>query len=102
MMFANGRDESEKIIKPSLSLPMINSATSIFAGCSIFAFMGHIAHVLDKPIDEIVEGGIDLAFIVYPGMLTLMPWGNFFSVLFFLMLITVGIDSIFAGYDYVM
>jgi len=102
VMFASHRDESEPIRSSSFWIPVINSGTSLFAGFTIFSFIGHIAHKLDQPIEDIVEQGFSLAFVAYPGMLSLMPWPNVFSVLFFVMMVTVGIDSIFSFADYLI
>ena len=57
---------------------------------------------MNMPISEISDGGLDLAFIAYPGLLTMLPWANFWSVCFFVMLITIGIDSIFGAYEFGM
>ena len=50
-------------------------------------------------IKDISDGGIDLAFIAYPGMLATLTWPNLWSILFFIMLIFIGIDSVFATID---
>ena len=47
------------------------------------------------PIDQLVEAGTGLAFVIYPEVLAQMPVGPLFSILFFLMLFTLGIDSEF-------
>lgn len=54
------------------------------------------------PISEISDGGLDLAFIAYPGMMTLLDMENLWSIIFFVMLITVGLDSIFGFYDFTL
>ena len=49
---------------------------------------------------EIDIKGIELAFVAYPAMLTMLPGSNIWSILFFFMLILVGLDSIFGIYDF--
>ena len=43
---------------------------------------------------------MDLAFVAYPGLLNKLAWSNFFSVIFFLMLVTLGVDSVFGNFDF--
>jgi len=102
ILFASARDKNEPIKTASLSVPLINSATSIFASLTIFSFLGYVSNELGIPIEEISQGGMDLAFIAYPGMMTLLPWPNMWSIFFFVMLITVGIDSIFGLMDFIL
>ena len=51
------------------------------------------------PVDEVVKSGPGLAFIAYPEALSLLPAAPFFSILFFIMLVLLGLDSQFAMVD---
>lgn len=79
---------------------MANSATSFYASITIFTFLGHVSYTLDKPIDQISDQGMDLAFVAYPGLLAKMGGANFWALIFFLMLVTLGIDSSFGMFDF--
>ena len=68
----------------------------------LFSFLGHISETLGISIDDIQIEGIQLAFVAYPAMLSMLPGSNIWAVIFFLMLIIIGIDTIFATFDFVM
>uniref|UniRef100_A0A3Q2DYN2 Transporter n=1 Tax=Cyprinodon variegatus TaxID=28743 RepID=A0A3Q2DYN2_CYPVA len=78
-----------------LLLCCLNSATSIFAGFAVFSVIGFMAHDLNIPISEVTASGPGLAFIVYPKALSLLPGSSFWAVLFFLMVLFLGLDSQF-------
>ncbi|XP_038630779.1 sodium- and chloride-dependent neutral and basic amino acid transporter B(0+)-like isoform X2 [Scyliorhinus canicula] len=78
---------------------VVNCATSVFAGFTIFSVLGHMAHIQDKPVSEVVQSGFSLAFIAYPEALAQLPWAPLWSSLFFFMLITLGLDTQFAGLE---
>ncbi|XP_059507278.1 sodium- and chloride-dependent neutral and basic amino acid transporter B(0+)-like [Stegostoma tigrinum] len=81
---------------------VVNCATSVFAGFVIFSNLGHMAHVQNKPVSEVAQSGLGLAFITYPEALVQLPWANLWSILFFFMLITLGLDTLFAGFGTVI
>uniref|UniRef100_A0A3Q1K462 Transporter n=1 Tax=Anabas testudineus TaxID=64144 RepID=A0A3Q1K462_ANATE len=77
-----------------VALCCLNSATSIFAGFAVFSVLGFMAQDLGISMDE-VAASPGLAFIAYPKALSLLPWSSFWAVLFFLMVIFLGLDSQF-------
>ncbi|XP_053506065.1 sodium- and chloride-dependent GABA transporter 2 isoform X2 [Ictalurus furcatus] len=81
--------------KDCIALCALNSGTSIFAGFAVFSIMGYMAHELSLPMEDIVKSGPGLAFIAYPKALSLLPGPHFWSVLFFLMVLFLGLDSQF-------
>ncbi|KAL0963035.1 hypothetical protein UPYG_G00348760 [Umbra pygmaea] len=81
--------------KDCVALCILNSGTSIFAGFAVFSVLGFMAHSLNVHIDTVVEGGPGLIFVAYPKAVTLLPGAQFWAVLFFLMVIFLGLDSQF-------
>ncbi|XP_013175474.1 PREDICTED: sodium- and chloride-dependent glycine transporter 1-like [Papilio xuthus] len=80
----------------SLIVAVSNIATSFFAGLVIFSVIGFLAHELNVGVDRVVDQGAGLAFIVYPEVVTRLPVSPLWSILFFVMLLTLGLDSQFA------
>ncbi|XP_071147754.1 sodium- and chloride-dependent glycine transporter 1-like [Mytilus edulis] len=74
-------------------LLVLDGLTSFFAGCVIFVTLGFMAKQSGVHIDDVVEQGPGIAFMVYPEALASLPLPQLWSVLFFLTLFTVGLDS---------
>ncbi|XP_030630095.1 sodium- and chloride-dependent betaine transporter-like [Chanos chanos] len=81
--------------KDCIGLCVLNSSTSIFAGFAVFSVLGFMSHELGVSMEEISSSGIGLAFIVYPKALAMLPGAQFWAVLFFLMILFLGLDSQF-------
>eukprot|EP00356_Strombidium_inclinatum_P011958 CAMPEP_0170496984 /NCGR_PEP_ID=MMETSP0208-20121228/23369_1 /TAXON_ID=197538 /ORGANISM="Strombidium inclinatum, Strain S3" /LENGTH=246 /DNA_ID=CAMNT_0010773661 /DNA_START=802 /DNA_END=1542 /DNA_ORIENTATION=- len=72
------------------------------AALSIYAFLGHVSVKSGIPVKDLSTGSLDLAFVAYPGFMNTLTMSNFWAVMFFLMLLLVGVDSIFGLMDYVI
>jgi neurotransmitter:Na+ symporter, NSS family len=94
--YASFNKETQDITGDAYITSLVNSAISIFAGFVVFAVLGYMASATGVGIQEVVASGPGLAFVVFPQALSLMPFAWFFSALFFLMLLTLGIDSAFS------
>lgn len=59
----------------------------------------YMAHIQGKSIHEVGSEGPGLVFVVYPQAIAMMSGSVFWSIIFFLMLITLGLDSTFGGLE---
>ena len=76
---------------------LANCGTSFFAGFVVFSMLGYLAQVQGVPIDEVAEKSTGLAFVTFPTAISQLPALNaLFGVIFFVALLTLGIDSAFA------
>ncbi|WAR13442.1 SC6A2-like protein [Mya arenaria] len=77
----------------------VNSFTSIFSGFVVFSYLGYMADRQQKGIDEVAQEGPGLVFIVYPEAIATLPGSSAWAIIFFIMLITLGMDSAFGGLE---
>ncbi|XP_062602139.1 uncharacterized protein LOC134263777 isoform X2 [Saccostrea cucullata] len=68
---------------------------SLLAGFSVFAMMGVLSNELDTDIEKVITSGIGLTFIVNPAAMSYFPVAPLWSILFFLMIIMLGLSTQF-------
>ena len=78
-----------------------NCATSFLAGFVVFSVLGFLATKTNTSVDKVVSGGLGLAFITYPTAIVKLGelgafWPPVVAVLFFITLLSLGIDSQFS------
>ncbi|MFG3404688.1 sodium-dependent transporter [Streptomyces sp. NPDC048142] len=71
-----------------------NSSFEILAGIGVFATLGYLATASGAGVDEVVGAGIGLAFVAFPAVISEMPLGSLFGVLFFSSLVIAGLSSL--------
>jgi len=72
---------------------LANCGTSFFAGFAVFSVLGFAAQALGVSVPEVTKGGLHLAFITYPRIISMLPAAPVLGVLFFILLVTLAIDS---------
>lgn len=80
-------------LRDAIIIPLANCITSFFAGFVIFAYMGYLSHVTGQDIDNIIQAGQGLAYVVYPYAVTTIPAAPVWAIMFFFMMVLLGIDS---------
>jgi NSS family neurotransmitter:Na+ symporter len=86
-----------EITNSALITGLANCGTSFFAGFVVFSMLGYLAQVQGLPVPDVTESGTGLAFVAFPTAISQLPALNgLFGVIFFVTLLTLGIDSAFA------
>lgn len=97
IMFAYGSylDEGSNIAVDTFVIALSDAGVSVLSGIVMFSTMGGVGM-----LDSISSSGIATAFVIYPQAivnLTSMGWFNAaFGIVFYLMLVTLAIDSAFS------
>nr|QRN45426.1 sodium- and chloride-dependent GABA transporter ine [Carausius morosus] len=94
--FASYNRFDNQILVDTLSVSAINAVTSLLVGIFAFATIGNIATEQGTSVEDVISDGPGLVFVVYPQALAKMPASQLWSVLFFFMLLCLGLNSQFA------
>ncbi|NBI28357.1 sodium-dependent transporter [Chengkuizengella marina] len=71
-----------------------NSGFSFLAAIGVFAALGFMANQSGSDVADVVSGGLGLAFVAFPTIISEFPAFNaFFGVLFFMTLVIAGFTS---------
>jgi len=74
-----------------------DAGVSFFAGFTVFSVVGYLAATQGVGIDQLGVGGPFLIFITYPTTISMLPVAAaVFGILFYIALLTFGIDSAFS------
>ena len=84
---------TEPTLRNTFIITLTSSITAIFSGFVVFSYIGYLAHVTNQEVKDVVSSGSGLSFIVFPFAATSIPGAPFWSVIFFIMMLTLGLDS---------
>lgn len=100
LAFASYNPFHNNCYKDALVTSSINCLTSFLSGFVIFTVLGYMAEMRQQEVDAVAkDAGPSLLFIIYAEAIANMPAATFFSIIFFLMIIMLGLDSTFAGLE---
>jgi len=95
--YASFLPKKSDLVKNAVVICAADSITAFVAGLAVYGCLGYLAHTSGVPIDDLPVKGLGLAYVAYPRLIGLLPFGRtLFAALFFLMIITLGIDSAFS------
>ena len=96
--YASYLPKKSDITNNAIITALANCGISFLAGFAVFGTMGYMAAEKGATVAEVAgTGGLGLAFWVYPEAINLLPFGSIiFALVFYIMLLTLGIDSFFS------
>ncbi|XP_041454388.1 sodium-dependent noradrenaline transporter-like isoform X2 [Lytechinus variegatus] len=95
--FASYNKFHGNVYRDAIFTSSINCFTSFFSGFAVFSILGYLSFKTGKDISEVATEGPGLVFTVYPEAIATIPGAPFWSIIFYIMLITLGLDSSFGG-----
>ncbi|TKC47495.1 hypothetical protein EI555_018948 [Monodon monoceros] len=100
LAFASYNKFNNNCYQDALVTSVVNCMTSFVSGFVIFTVLGYMAEMRNEDVSEVAkDAGPSLLFITYAEAIANMPASTFFAIIFFLMLISLGLDSTFAGLE---
>jgi solute carrier family 6 amino acid transporter-like protein 5/7/9/14 len=87
---------NNNVKRDAIMVPIINCATSFYGGFAIFSVLGYMALQKGVDVSDVAASGPGLVFVAYPEALAQMPVAPLWSILFFLMMLTLGLSSMFS------
>jgi len=95
--YASFLPKRSDIVNNAFIVSLANNGTAFLGGFAVFSTLGYYAHQTGVPVESVVDSGFGLAFITYPSIINhLGRIAPIMGALFFIMLLTLAIDSAFS------
>lgn len=92
--YASYLKKNTDLTSSALVVGLSNSSFELLAGIGVFAALGFIAGQNGQAVSDVATSGVGLAFIGFPAIISKVPYGAVFGVLFFASLVFAGFTSI--------
>ncbi|XP_037958165.1 sodium- and chloride-dependent GABA transporter ine isoform X2 [Teleopsis dalmanni] len=94
--FASYNKYNNNILRDTIAVSVVNILTSLLVGVFAFATLGNLALEQNTNVKDVIGDGPGLIFVVYPQAMAKMPYAQLWAVMFFFMLLCLGLNSQFA------
>lgn len=91
--FSSYNKYSNNVLHDTIAVSMVNAVTSILVGIFAFATLGNLAWEQNSSVSSVISDGPGLIFVVYPQVMGKMPYAQLWAVMFFFMLLCLGLNS---------
>ncbi|PIK54915.1 putative sodium- and chloride-dependent GABA transporter 2 [Apostichopus japonicus] len=88
-------DVKNNCLMDTVIVGTVNACTSLYAGFVTFSVLGYMAHQLNVEVEDVVDEGPGLTFVSYPTAVQTIPGSFAFSIIFFAMLLMLGLNTQF-------
>jgi len=95
--YASFLKKKSDITNNAFIVSLADAGTSFLAGFTVFSVIGYLTASQGFGIDQLRISGPGLTFVTYPTAISLLPFAAaFFGAIFYIALLTFGIDSAFS------
>jgi len=94
--YASFLKRKSDITNNAIITSLADAGTSFFAGFTVFSVVGYLSATQGIGIENLGIAGPYLIFVTYPTAISLLPVAALFGVIFYIALLTFGIDSAFS------
>jgi NSS family neurotransmitter:Na+ symporter len=98
--YASFLPKKSDVVNNAIIVSLADAGTAFAGGIVVFSTLGYYANVTGQAVSKVVSSGPGLAFVTYPMIINKLPFPRFliiiFGILFFIMLLTLAIDSAFS------
>uniref|UniRef100_H2YBA5 Transporter n=1 Tax=Ciona savignyi TaxID=51511 RepID=H2YBA5_CIOSA len=102
LFLASFNKRNQNFCRDALIIAAANAVTSFISGLAVFSSLGFLATKLNTTMAAVASSGPGLVFIAYPQSISLLPFPQVWSFLFFLILLLLGFDSQFVQVEYLV
>ncbi|ALC38115.1 ine [Drosophila busckii] len=94
--FASYNKYNNNILRDTVAVSVVNMVTSLLVGIFAFSTLGNLALEQNTNVRDVIGDGPGMIFVVYPQAMAKMPYAQLWAVMFFFMLLCLGLNSQFA------